>query len=76
MKLPRITGKEMCKIASKIGFYQKRQKGIHSFWAHPDGRTTTIPIHPGKELPRGMVRKILNDIEMPVSEYLEHLKKI
>ena len=75
MKLPRITGQKMCKIASKLGFYQKRQKGSHSFWAHPDGRTTVIPIHPGKKLPVGMVSKILSDIEFPVSEYLRYLKK-
>ena len=71
-----ITGKEMCKLVSKIGFHQKRQKGSHSFWAHPDGRSTVIPIHPGKKLPRGMIRKILSDVDMPVSEYLKHLKKI
>ncbi|PKP59768.1 MAG: hypothetical protein CVT88_04710 [Candidatus Altiarchaeales archaeon HGW-Altiarchaeales-1] len=72
MKLPRITGQRMCKIAVKTGFYQKRQKGSHSFWAHPDGRTTVIPIHPGKELPIGMISKILKDMDMSVSEYLEH----
>ena len=75
MKLPRITGQGMCKIAAKTGFHQKRQKGSHSFWAHPDGRTTTIPIHPGKKLPRGMVRKIVKDMDMSVSEYLRYLKK-
>ena len=70
-----ITGQKMCKIAAKVGFYQKRQKGSHSFWAHPDGRTTTIPIHPGKKLPRGMVSKILKDMDMTGLEYLSHLKK-
>lgn len=76
MKLLRITGQKMCKIAAIAGFYQKRQKGSHSFWAHPDGRTTVIPIHPGKKLPIGMISKILRDIEMSVEEYLRHLKKI
>ncbi len=66
----------MCKIAAKAGFYQKRRKGSHSFWAHPDGRTTVIHIHPGKELPIGMINKILTDIEMSVEEYLQHQKKI
>jgi predicted RNA binding protein YcfA (HicA-like mRNA interferase family) len=47
------------------------QRGSHTVWVHPDGRTTTIPVHPGKDLPRGLIRKILKDIKLSVEEYVD-----
>jgi predicted RNA binding protein YcfA (HicA-like mRNA interferase family) len=29
----------------KDGFYESRRKGANRFFAHPDGRTTTIHLH-------------------------------
>ena len=46
-----------------------RQKGSHTFWQHSDGRTTVIPIHSGEELGRGLIRKILRDIDITLEEY-------
>jgi len=69
MKLPLATGERMCKIVSKLGFGMVHQHGSHTVWKHKDGRTTTIPVHPGKELPRGLIRKILKDIDLSVEEY-------
>ena len=60
----------MCKIVSKLGFEMVRQKGSHTVWKHEDGRTTTIPLHSGKKLPRGLIKKILKDVELPVEDYL------
>jgi len=71
VKLPLISGEEMCKIAFKLGFEMVRQRGSHTVWQHPDGHTTTIPIHPGKTLPRGLTRKILSDLEITVEDYIK-----
>jgi predicted RNA binding protein YcfA (HicA-like mRNA interferase family) len=71
MKLPLISGEELCKIIAKLGFVLVHQKGSHTVWKHEDGRTTTIPLHAGKELPRGLLKKILKDVELPVAEYLK-----
>ncbi len=71
MKLPLVTGERMCKIVSKLGFELAHQKGSHTVWKHQDGRTTTITIHPGRKLPRGLIRKILNDIDLSIEEYLK-----
>jgi len=30
----------------------------------------TVPIHPGKEIGRGLLRKILRDAELSVDEFL------
>lgn len=32
----------------QLGFRKERQKGSHVFYRHPDGRTTTLPNHPGR----------------------------
>ena len=71
MKLPLATGERMCKIVSKHGFKMARQTGSHTVWKHKDGRTTTIPVHPGRKLPRGLIRKILRDTDLSVDVYLK-----
>lgn len=73
-KLVRISGHKMGKILELLGFELIRQKGSHTFWRHPDGRTTIIPIHPGEDLGRGIIRKILRDIEITREEY-DNLRK-
>tara|TARA_Y100000310_G_scaffold337264_1_gene423906 strand:+ start:1098 stop:1271 length:174 start_codon:yes stop_codon:yes gene_type:complete len=42
-----------------MGFNILRQKGSHIFLKHQDGRTTTVPNHPGEKLDRGLLNKIL-----------------
>jgi predicted RNA binding protein YcfA (HicA-like mRNA interferase family) len=40
----------MEKLLRRLGFDIVRQKGSHVFYRHPDGRTTTLPNHPGRDL--------------------------
>ena len=37
---------------------------------HPDGRTTIITVHPGEDIGKGMVRKIINDAKITREEWL------
>jgi len=50
-----------------------RQKGSHKCYRQADGRTTVVPFH-GEDLGRGLIRKILKDIEISIEEY-EELRK-
>jgi len=59
----------MEKLLFDLGFVKVRQKGSHVFYRHADGRTTTIPFHTGKDLPRPLLRHILNEINLSVNEY-------
>ncbi len=68
-KLILIDAKKMEKILLHLHFERTRQKGSHAFYRHADGRTTTLPHHPGRSLARPLIRKILNDIELSVDEY-------
>ncbi|HDS45537.1 MAG TPA: addiction module toxin, HicA family [Methanomicrobia archaeon] len=71
MKLPLISGEDMCKIVAKWGFVMVHRKGSHTVWRHEYGRTTTIPLHSGDDFPRGLIKKNLKDIELPVEDYLK-----
>jgi predicted RNA binding protein YcfA (HicA-like mRNA interferase family) len=66
----------MEKVLLRLGFQAVRQKGSHVFYRHPDGRTTTVPNHPGRDLARPLVREILREIEMTPEELREGLEKI
>ena len=68
-KLVLIDAVKLEKLLFRLGFIKARQKGSHAFYRHPDGRTTTIPFHIGKDLPRPLLRKVLNEIKISVDEY-------
>ncbi len=68
-KPPVLKAKEVVRIIEKLGFANTRKKGSHFFFRHPDGRTTVIPVHPGKTIGLGLMRSILNDIKISVEEF-------
>lgn len=73
-KLPLLTAKEMAKILKKLGFEFKRQEGSHMFFEHPDGRTTVIPNHPGEEIDRVLLNKIVkHDLQISREEFMRHI---
>jgi len=54
-----------------MGFVFKRQKGSHKFFEHPDGRTTIIPNHPGEQIDRGLLNKIIRqDLQIDKDTFL------
>lgn len=67
-KLVPITAKKLATILLDLGFVERDAEGSHVFFKHADGRTTTVPMHT-KELSRGLLRKILNDIDISREEY-------
>lgn len=64
-----IKARKLIKIIIKLGFLQVRQKGSHAFFAHKDGRSTVVPIHPSKQIGKGLLRSILNDIQLSPDEF-------
>ena len=50
MKLPMISGRELCEILEKIGFVKIYGKGSHVRFKHNDGRRTVVSIHKNEEL--------------------------
>jgi predicted RNA binding protein YcfA (HicA-like mRNA interferase family) len=74
-KLPLITGSELIKLLEKEGFNIVRQRGSHVRMRHRDGRVTTIPIHKGQVIHRGLLRKILRDCDLSIGDFLKLLGK-
>ncbi|MBN2368205.1 type II toxin-antitoxin system HicA family toxin [Candidatus Woesearchaeota archaeon] len=74
MKLPLISSNELCKFLEKEGFRIIRQKGSHRFYRHPDGRTTVVPMHSGKDIKRGLLKGILNEIKISREEFFRKFK--
>jgi len=72
--LPLLKPEQLAKILVKLGFRLIRQEGSHMFFEHYDGRTTLIPNHPGEEIRRGLLNKIIKkDLRMERDEFLRYI---
>jgi predicted RNA binding protein YcfA (HicA-like mRNA interferase family) len=72
MMLPVISGKELVAFLESLGFTVIRQKGSHVRMKSDDGRYTTVPIHSGEEIPKGLLRKIIReDLEMTLEDFAD-----
>jgi predicted RNA binding protein YcfA (HicA-like mRNA interferase family) len=68
-RLPAIDAAAMARILIELGFAAVRQKGSHVFYRHPDGRTTTLPHHKGRDLARPLLREILREIDISPDDF-------
>lgn len=74
-KLVVITPKKLIQLLHQLGFEERDAQGSHVLYRHPDGRTTTVAVK-SKEIGRGLLRKILRDIDISAAEYDELRKKL
>lgn len=75
-RLPIVDFKTMEKVLLSLGFQFVRQEGSHLFYRHPDGRSTTVPNHPARDLARPLIREILREINMSPDEFISKLRDI
>ncbi len=69
-KLPRLTGKKVCRIAEKLGFIFDHYSGSHAIYKHNDGRVATIPVHSREEIGPGLLNDIIkNDFKLTRKEF-------
>ena len=74
-QLPVISGKTFLKFLQALGFVVVRINGSHHRLKHPDGRITTVPVHKNKDLPKGLLRKIIReDLKLDTEQFIELLK--
>jgi predicted RNA binding protein YcfA (HicA-like mRNA interferase family) len=74
-RLPIVGFRQMETVLLRLGFEAVRQKGSHVFYRHSDGRTTTVPNHPGRDLARPLLREILREIELTAEQFVEKLRQ-
>ena len=68
-QVPTLKARRLIKIVTRLGFMKVRQEGSHVFFKHPDGRTTVVPIHAGKDIGKGLLHAILDDINVTPKEF-------
>ena len=73
-KLPRVTGKEMLDFLRRQGFSVVRVRGSH-YVVNRGTVYTTVPVHAGRTLKIGTMRKILRDIDMEPDEFQRLLRQ-
>ena len=74
-RLPTVRFRQMDAVLLRLGFEPVRQRGSHVFYRHPDGRTTTVPNHPGRDLARPLLREILREVEVTPEQFQEELQR-
>jgi len=68
-KLKLLSARELEKILLQLGFIKVRQNGSHSFYKHPDGRTTILSFHGNKDISCLVTYAILREIGISIDEY-------
>ena len=71
-----VDAKTMERVLLALGFQTVRQKGSHVFYRHPDGQTTTVPHHSGRDLARPLIREILREIGLNPEQFQAALDKL
>ena len=66
--LPVLKPRQVADLLEALGFAEVRQKGSHKQYRHPDGRGTTVPFHPGRDISPTLLRKIAKDIGLSAEQ--------
>jgi len=69
-KPPVLKPREVVALLERLGFRQVRQRGAHKQFRHADGRVTTVPFHPGRDISPTLLRQIARDIGISIEEFL------
>lgn len=71
-KYPVLKPREVVALLEKLGFVEVRQRGLHRQYRHPDGRSTTVPFHKGRDISPILLRQIAKDLGLSVEELLKY----
>ena len=72
-QLPIIAGRIAIKALLKLGYRVARQRGSHIRLHHINKKPITVPDH--KVLGKGLLRKVLRDVEISVEDFVKLLKE-
>jgi predicted RNA binding protein YcfA (HicA-like mRNA interferase family) len=68
--IPVLKAKDVIKLLSDLGFAEFRQRGSHKQFRHSDGRSTTVPVHAGRDISPILLKQILKDIGTTIEDFL------
>ncbi len=66
--IPAVPGAKVVKALERAGFTVVRVSGSHHVLRHADGRSVVVPVHAGRDMPKGTLRNILVIVGMTPGE--------
>jgi predicted RNA binding protein YcfA (HicA-like mRNA interferase family) len=70
--IPTISFRTFIRRVRQLGFEELRRKGSHIRFVHTDGRKTTIPDHGSRDVPQGLLIKIIRyDLKMDLQDFFK-----
>jgi len=65
------TARELLSFLLRNGYTENRQTGSHLILKNRDGKIVVIPVHRGKDLPKGLFLRILKDAGFTLEDFRE-----
>lgn len=67
-KFPRLNASQIIKVIERRGFILVRQSGSHMIYKNASGARVTVSFHGAKILHRKILRNILGDADLDITE--------
>ncbi|MCX6641044.1 MAG: type II toxin-antitoxin system HicA family toxin [bacterium] len=75
-RLPSCNAADLVDVLKKLGFQLDRQKGSHAIYLREsDHARVVVPVHKGRDIKRGTLKGILQDLNLSNREFLDLLNK-
>jgi len=72
--MPVLTGKDLARLAQRLGFEFRRQTGSHAIYVRPsDHARVVIPMHSGVAIKRKTLQGIIQDMKLTLEEFMQLL---
>ena len=69
-KLPAVSGKDAARVAERLGFEFRRQRGSHAIYVRSsDKARVVIPMHGSRTLKPKTLRGIIQDLKITAEEF-------
>lgn len=63
------TVRELLRFLRQQGYEEVRQTGSHLIMEHPERSPLVIPVHRGKDVPKGLFLRILKDAGFTLEQF-------
>lgn len=74
-KLPVVPYSRLKEVAEAARFSWVRRQGSHNVFQRSDGKIAVLPVRGSEVIVRGLLRKILRDLEITPDEYQSLLRR-
>ena len=72
-KLPSVSGKQVVRALERNGYAVTRIRGSHHFMEAEGKTSVSVPVHAGRDIARGTLRSILDDVGLTANEFADLL---